>query len=145
MADAHDTPKDANRPSKQTYTEWAQAKYGEQYEAWWPWVEDNILKYFTKDNKASYATRDALNRTKVTGIKQADTLQDGVHNLVAGQVGQGGLLEPVGDLLSSQGVNRAERHGKDEHGGYLPAVPGMSKLTAVPGLGKLPAVPGLGR
>lgn len=49
-----------------------------------------------------------------------DTLQDGVNNLVAGQVGKGGLLQPVGDMASKEGVNRAERGGKDDKGGYLP-------------------------
>lgn len=37
--------------------EWTKQKYNEQYEVWWPWIEDNFLKYFTKDNKASYATK----------------------------------------------------------------------------------------
>lgn len=42
---------------KQTYMAWAKQKYGEQYEVWMPWIEDTFLKYFTKDNKASYATK----------------------------------------------------------------------------------------
>lgn len=37
--------------------EWAKQRYNEQYEVWWPWIEDNFLRYFTKDNKASYATK----------------------------------------------------------------------------------------
>lgn len=69
-----------------------------------------------------------LGKTKVTGVEQVDTLQDGVHNLVAGQVGQGGLLQPVGDLVSKEGANRAERQGKDEKGSYLP-----TSLPKVPG------------
>lgn len=53
-----------------------------------------------------------------------------MNNLVSGQVGQGGLLQPVGDMLSREGVNRAERQGKDDKGGYLPtSVPGLSSLT----------------
>ena len=72
---------------------------------------------------------DQLNKTKITGVEQVDTLQDGVNNAVAGQVGQGGLLQPVGDLLSKEGLNRAERGGKDEKGGFLP-----SSLPKVPGL-----------
>jgi hypothetical protein len=71
-----------------------------------------------------------LDKTKVTGVKQVDTLQDGVNNLVAGQVGQGGLLQPVGDMVSKEGLNRAERQGKDDKGGYLP-----SNLPSIPGLG----------
>jgi len=104
--------------------EWTKKTYNEQYEKWVPWLEDLYLRYFTKDNKTSYATRDTLDKTKVTGIKQVDTLQDGVHNLVAGQFGQGGLGQPVGDLASREGVNRTERMGKDDKGGYIPEAGG---------------------
>ncbi|RYP53966.1 hypothetical protein DL769_010426 [Monosporascus sp. CRB-8-3] len=114
--------------------EWAKQKYNEQYEIWWPWIEDNFLKYFTKDNKASYATKEQLNKTKVTGVEQVDNLQDGVHNLAAGQVGQGGLLQPVGDAVSKEGINRGERRGRDEQGGYVPSnIPGVSNLTGAVG------------
>ena len=61
---------------------------------------------------------DALDKTKVTGISQVDNLQDGVNNLVGGQVGKDGLLAPVGNAVSKEGVNRAERGGKDEKGTY---------------------------
>ncbi|KAI1506011.1 hypothetical protein F5X99DRAFT_366857 [Biscogniauxia marginata] len=105
--------------------DWAKQKYNEQYEVWMPWIEDNFLKYFTKDNKVSYTTKEQLNKTKVTGVDQVDTLQDGVHGLVAGQVGQGGLLQPIGDLVSKEGVNRTERQGKDDKGGYIPSIPGL--------------------
>ena len=37
--------------------EWTKKTYNEQYEKWVPWLEDLYLRYFTKDNKASYATR----------------------------------------------------------------------------------------
>jgi hypothetical protein len=47
-------------------------------------------------------------------------LQDGAHNLVAGQVGQGGIGQPIGDMASKEGINRAERQGKDDKGGYIP-------------------------
>ncbi|KAK4162392.1 hypothetical protein QBC43DRAFT_380045 [Cladorrhinum sp. PSN259] len=100
--------------------EWTKDQYNKQYEKWVPWLEDMYLYYFTRDNKASYSTRENLDKTKVTGVKQVDTLQDGVHNLVAGQVGQDGLGRPVGDLLSKEGANRLERNGKDNDGGYLP-------------------------
>ena len=60
-----------------------------------------------------------MDQTKVTGIEQVDTLQDGVNHTVAGQVGKGGLLQPVGDYASSEGINRAERGGKDTDGSYL--------------------------
>ncbi|KAI1646833.1 uncharacterized protein F4817DRAFT_316550 [Daldinia loculata] len=126
--------------------EWAKQTYNEQYEVWMPWIEDKFLKYFTKDNKASCATKgklgltkayltiEQLDKAKVTHIEQVDTLQDGVNGAVAGQVGQGGLLQPVGDLVSKEGFNRAERGGKDEQGGILPsAIPG---IPGIPGLTK---------
>ncbi|KAH6908437.1 hypothetical protein BKA70DRAFT_1372032 [Coprinopsis sp. MPI-PUGE-AT-0042] len=105
---------DQNQPK--TYKEQATQFYNQQYEAWVPWLEDKYLAWFTKDNKASYTTKQQLDRTKVTGIKQVDTLQDGVHNLVSGQVGQGGIGQPIGDLTSKQFINRFERGGKDEQG-----------------------------
>ncbi|KAI0540208.1 hypothetical protein GGR58DRAFT_175209 [Xylaria digitata] len=111
----------------QSTMEWVREKYNEQYEAWMPWIEDTFLKYFTKDNRTSYVTRDGLNRTKVTGVEQVDKLQDGVNDLVASQVGQGGILQPVGDLVS-EGMKRADPRGKDgkDNGGLgIPAVSGL--------------------
>jgi len=90
------------------------------YDSWVPWLEDQYLYYFGKDNKASYATKQQLEKSKVTGIKQVDNIQDGVNNLVADQVGKDGLLRPVGDIASKEGLNRAERQGKDERGDYGP-------------------------
>lgn len=134
--------------------EWTKQTYNQQYERWMPWIEDQYLRWFTKDNKASYATKrefsplpavpavvtvsmsdarstENLDQTKVTGVDQVDTLQDGVHNLVAGQVGQGGLLQPVGDMASKEGVNRAERQGKDDNGGYAPSnIPGAGAMNS---------------
>ncbi len=43
-----------------------------------------------------------------------------MNNLVAGQVGKGGLAQPIGDMASREGINRAERQGKDNKGGYMP-------------------------
>lgn len=79
------------------------------------------------------ASSENLDKTKVTGVEQVDTLQDGVNNLVAGQVGQGGLLQPVGDMASKEGVNRTERQGKDDQGGYVPgasSVPGGQTVNS---------------
>lgn len=45
---------------KQSTMEWAKVKASEQYDAWMPWIEDTFLKYFTKDNKASYVARGNL-------------------------------------------------------------------------------------
>ncbi|KAK0625448.1 hypothetical protein B0T17DRAFT_508437 [Bombardia bombarda] len=116
--------------------EWTKEQYNKQYETWVPWIEDMYLRYFTKDNKASYTTRENLNQTKVTGVSQVDTLQDGVNNLVAGQVGQGGLAQPVGDMASREGMNRVERNGKDNKGSYIPDaaaqnVPGAKQADGV--------------
>lgn len=57
-----------------------------------------------------------LDKTKVTGIDQVDKLQDSINDTVAGQFGKGGMLQPVGDTFSKEGVNRVERGGKDEKG-----------------------------
>ncbi|PYI30607.1 hypothetical protein BP00DRAFT_447282 [Aspergillus indologenus CBS 114.80] len=104
---------------KQTYAEWVQEVYNDQYEKWMPWLEDQYLKWFGKgDNKASYVTKDNLSKTKVTGVKQVDQIQDDVHNLVGNQLGENGLLSPVGNAVSKEGINRAERKGKDENGSY---------------------------
>lgn len=104
---------------KQTYTEWASEVYNDQYEKWMPWIEDQYLRWFGKgDNKASYATKDTLAKTKITGIKQVDQIQDDVHNLVGNQLGENGLLAPIGNMVSKEGINRAERQGKDDKGSY---------------------------
>jgi hypothetical protein len=31
--------------------------YHNQYENWMPWIEDQYLKWFTNDNKTSYAAK----------------------------------------------------------------------------------------
>ncbi|KAF7513848.1 hypothetical protein GJ744_006462 [Endocarpon pusillum] len=108
----------AEQKQKQSYTEWVKDAYNNQYEKWMPWIEDKYLEWFGKDNKASYATKDTLNKTKITGIDQVDQLQGDVNNLVGNQVGKGGLLNPVGNLASKEGINRAERGGKDDKGSY---------------------------
>jgi hypothetical protein len=59
-----------------------------------------------------------LDKTKVTGKDQVDKLQDSINNTVAGQFGKDGMLQPVGDAFSKEGVNRAERGGKNEKGSY---------------------------
>ncbi|PYI03179.1 hypothetical protein BO78DRAFT_350331 [Aspergillus sclerotiicarbonarius CBS 121057] len=105
--------------NKQSFTEWAKEAYNEQYEKWVPWLEDQYLKWFGKgDNKASYVTKDNLSKMKVTGVKQVDQIQDDVHRLVGNQLGENGLLAPVGNMVSKEGINRAERGGKDDKGSY---------------------------
>lgn len=61
---------------------------------------------------------ETLNKTKVTGIKQVDQIQNDVHNLVGNQLGENGLLAPIGNLASKEGINRAERQGRDDKGSY---------------------------
>lgn len=68
-----------------------------------------------------------MDKTKVTGIEQVDTAQDSVNNAVGQQVGQGGILQPVGDTASKEGVNRAERGGKEDNGSYAGAIGGYAK------------------
>lgn len=67
-----------------------------------------------------------MDKTKVTGVEQIDTVQDSVNNAVGQQVGKGGVLQPVGDMASSEGINRAERGGKDDSGSYAGAVGGYA-------------------
>ena len=44
-------------PESKTYKQQAGEIYNRQYDNWYPWVEDKYLQWFTKDNKASYATK----------------------------------------------------------------------------------------
>jgi hypothetical protein len=37
--------------------EWSKKTYNDQYEKWVPWLEDQYLYYFGKDNKASYVAK----------------------------------------------------------------------------------------
>ncbi|PQE29549.1 putative U1 snRNP protein [Rutstroemia sp. NJR-2017a BBW] len=108
-----------DQKQKQTYTEWAKEVYNDQYEKWMPWLEDQYLKWFGKgDNKASYATKDTLDKTKVSGISQVDQIQGDVNNLIGNQLGENGFLAPIGNMAGKEGINRVERGGKDEAGTY---------------------------
>lgn len=66
----------------------------------------------------------------MTGVDQVDTLQDGVNNLAASQLGKGGILQPAGDLASQEGANRAERQGRDDNGSYIPGASGAGNAVA---------------
>lgn len=44
-------------PESKTYKQQAGEFYNRQYDSWVPWAEDKYLQWFTKDNKASYATK----------------------------------------------------------------------------------------
>ncbi|KAK4939078.1 hypothetical protein LTR10_020564 [Elasticomyces elasticus] len=98
--------------------ETARNYYNKQYEAWMPWIEDKVLGWWG-ENKTSYTAKDELSKTKITGDKNIDAVQDGVNEGVAGQFGKGGLLEGVGNLTSKEVLTRSERQGKDDKGGYI--------------------------
>ncbi|KAJ4291426.1 hypothetical protein N0V88_006019 [Collariella sp. IMI 366227] len=117
--------------------EWVKNQYNHQYDVWVPWLEDLYLRYFTRDNKASYTAKENLAKTKLTtNNPQLDSLQDNLHSLASSQLGQDGLARPVGDIVSSEGINRVERKGRDENGAYVPAVPGGESLPPVTAQGK---------
>ncbi|KAI4094074.1 MAG: hypothetical protein L6R37_007310 [Teloschistes peruensis] len=121
-------------------TDWTKKKYDEYYNSYVPWLEDKYLAWFG-ENKTSYATKEQLDKTKITGDKNVDALQDGVNSGVTGQLKEGGLLGGVGDLVSKEGVNRAERgdtglgekqaieKGKQEQKGWGDSIPGSSWVT----------------
>lgn len=62
-ASSPDVPEQQQQPQqqqkKQTWSEYGKQVYNQQYERWMPWIEDFYLRWFTKDNKASYATKGA--------------------------------------------------------------------------------------
>ena len=49
--------KNPTQNKQKGYKEAAGEYYNQKYETWMPWIEDQYLKWFTKDNKASYATK----------------------------------------------------------------------------------------
>ncbi len=105
--------------------EWTKKQYDSYYNSYMPWIEDKVLGYWG-ENKTSYTAKgnsipshqpqnppsnahlDKLG-THVTGDKNVNAIQDGVAEGVGGQFGKGGLLAPVGEGISKEGVNRAER------------------------------------
>lgn len=79
------------------------------------------LKISQKHHQVNILCLENLDQTKVTGVEPVNKVQDGVHGLVAGQLGQGGLLQPVGDLVSKEGINKYEENqGIENQGKYLP-------------------------
>jgi hypothetical protein len=54
-----------------------------------------------------------------------DKIQDDTSSFVGNQIGEKGLLAPVGQFASKEGVNRAERNGKDELGSYMGSATGL--------------------
>lgn len=57
-----------------------------------------------------------MDKTKITGDKNIDAIQDGVNEGVTGQFAKGGVLEGVGNLTSKEVLTRSERGGKNEGG-----------------------------
>lgn len=47
-----------------------------------------------------------------------------MSNVVGNQIGDKGVLSPVGQFVSKEGINRVERGGKDESGEYVHAPSG---------------------
>ena len=47
--------------------------------------------------------------------------------MVSNQVSDKGVLKPVGDVVSKEGINRYERSGKDETGSYGGSLQNMSE------------------
>jgi hypothetical protein len=85
-----------------------------------------VSSTFSVSTWLTRAKPEQLNKTKVTGIKQVDQIQDDVNSLVGNQLGSNGLLAPIGNMVSKEGVNRAERGGKDDKGTYGGPVAGYS-------------------
>ena len=104
--------------------EWTKKTYNSYYNSYMPWIEDKVLGYWG-ENKTSYTAKGKSSQarshlshlpvhpdklgTHVTGDKNVNAIQDGVAQGVGGQFGKGGLLAPVGEGISKEGVNRAER------------------------------------
>ena len=57
-----------------------------------------------------------MDKTKITGDKNVDAIQDGVNQGITGQFAKGGVLEGVGNLTSKEVMTRSERGGKNEKG-----------------------------
>lgn len=66
-----------------------------------------------------------------------------MNSLVGGQVGKGGLLQPVGDAASKEGVNRAERGGKDDQGSYMGTAAGKASEYGKGAAGAVGSVGGM--
>ncbi|KAL8998988.1 MAG: hypothetical protein Q9169_002094 [Polycauliona sp. 2 TL-2023] len=121
-------------------TEWTSKKYNEYYNSYVPWLEDKYLAWFG-ENKTSYATKDQLDKTKLTNDDSLNAVQDGVNTGVSSQLKSDGLLGGVGDLVSKEGVNRAERgdsglgekqameKGAEKKKGWGESIPGSGWVT----------------
>jgi hypothetical protein len=73
-------PVPPGQEKKETWTGWGGRKYNEQYENWMPWVEDQYLKWFGKDNKASYATKGKLRSVPIFTVLHTMTDTEKMHS-----------------------------------------------------------------
>ena len=69
-------------------------------------------------SNSTLTSLDTLSKSKLTGNEQVDQIQDDASNLIGNQISDKGVLKPVGDSASKEGINRYERNGKDETGSY---------------------------
>jgi len=74
MADAISKPltDQTDTEKKESYREWASKYYNQKYETWMPWMEDQYLKWFGKDNKASYATKGMLRMSWLNLLEEGE-------------------------------------------------------------------------
>ncbi|KAF2746589.1 hypothetical protein M011DRAFT_444825 [Sporormia fimetaria CBS 119925] len=107
---------------QKSYTQTATEYYHKQYNNWVPWMEEQYLKYFSKDNKASYGLKETLSSLPQSSDPDIQKIQSGLSSLVSQQIGQGGVGEPVGDEMSAQ-ITEQERRGSGSGSG-LPPVTG---------------------
>ena len=83
------------------------------------WYSDLILSHLSHTFYGHLPSLDTLDKTKLDSVPQVGKIQGDVNSLVAGQFGKDGLAQPIGDFVSKEGVNRAERGGKDDKGNYV--------------------------
>lgn len=103
-----------------------------------------ILHFFLPciGHPANIIDAEQLDKTKLTNDSSLNSIQDGVNTGVSGQLKSDGLLGGVGDLVSKEGVNRAERgdsglgekeaieKGKEgQKKGWGESIPGSSWIT----------------
>jgi hypothetical protein len=62
----YDALPEGSDQKKMGYYEWVKQGFFHQKENWMPWIEDQYLRWFTKDNKASYATKGTFGNGRST-------------------------------------------------------------------------------
>lgn len=82
-----------------------QAKKNSYYESAMRWIENTYLNWFG-ENRASYGTKDTLSKTKFSGNKDIDGLQDGVNETAGNTLGKNGLAGGVGNVVDKNLLSR---------------------------------------